>query len=102
MQHFEKCKFNDKCSECNIRFMDDINTEHNMKSICRAAVAQWTKCLTRNGQTRVRNWKGANILLSHKVYNKFHNDILKINTLKANNLHTILIRIYSQYYPQNP
>ena len=33
---------------------DDINTEHNMKSIGRAAVAQWTKRLTRNGQTRVR------------------------------------------------
>ena len=42
---------------------DDINTEHNMKSIGRAAMAQWTKRLTRNGQTRVRNWKGANILL---------------------------------------
>ena len=34
--------------------MDEINTEHNMKSIGRAAVAQWTKRLTRNGQTRVR------------------------------------------------
>ena len=31
---------------------DDINTEHNMKSIGSAAVAQWTKRLTRNGQTR--------------------------------------------------
>ena len=47
-----------------MRYQDDINTEHNMKSVCRAAVAQWTKRLTRNGQTRVRNWKGANILLS--------------------------------------
>ena len=39
-----------------MRYQDDIriNTEHNMKSICRAAVAQWTKRLTRNGQTRVR------------------------------------------------
>ena len=45
--------------------MDEINTEHNMKSICRPAVVQWTECLTRKGQTRVRNWKGANILLSH-------------------------------------
>ena len=44
--------------------MDEINTEHNMKSICRQAVAQWTERLTRKGQTRVRNWKGANILLS--------------------------------------
>ena len=28
-----------------------------MKSICRAAVAQWTKRLTRNEQTRVQIWK---------------------------------------------
>ena len=35
---------------------DDIhvNTERNMKSIGCAAVAQWTKCMTRKGQTRVR------------------------------------------------
>ena len=32
-----------------MRYQDDINTEHNMKSICRAAVAQWTKRLTCNG-----------------------------------------------------
>ena len=37
-----------------MRCQDDINTEHNMKSIGRAAVAQWTKRLTRNGQMRVR------------------------------------------------
>ena len=37
-----------------MRCLDDINTEHNMKSIGRAAVAQWTKRLTRNGQTRVQ------------------------------------------------
>ena len=37
-----------------MRYQDDINTEHNMKSIGRTAVAQWTKRLTRNGQTRVR------------------------------------------------
>ena len=48
------------CSECKssiysiMRCQYDINTEHNMKSIGRAAVAQWTKRLTRNGQTRVR------------------------------------------------
>ena len=35
-------------------YQDDINTEHNMKLIGRAAVAQWTKRLTRNGQARVR------------------------------------------------
>ena len=37
-----------------MRCQDDINTEHNMKSIGRAAVAQWTTRLTRNGQTRVQ------------------------------------------------
>ena len=37
-----------------MRCQVDINTEHNMKSIGRAAVAQWTKRLTRNGQTQVR------------------------------------------------
>ena len=25
-----------------MRYQNDINTEHNMKSICRAAMAQWT------------------------------------------------------------
>ena len=34
------------CSECNtalskVRYQDDIYTEHNMKTVCRAAVAQW-------------------------------------------------------------
>ena len=37
-----------------MRCQDDINTEHKMKSIGRAAVAQWTKRLTRTGQTRVQ------------------------------------------------
>ena len=37
-----------------MRYQDDINTEHNMKSIGCAALAQWTKRLTRNEQTRVR------------------------------------------------
>ena len=31
-----------------MRYQDDINTEHSMKLICRATVAQWTKRLTRN------------------------------------------------------
>ena len=34
-----------------MRYPDDINTEHNMKSICHAAVTQLTKRPTRNGQT---------------------------------------------------
>ena len=37
-----------------MRCQDDINTEHNMKSIGRAAMAQSAKRLARNGQTRVR------------------------------------------------
>ena len=37
-----------------MRYQDDINTEHSMKSMGRAAVAQWTKRLTRNGQKRIR------------------------------------------------
>ena len=39
-------------------YQDDMYTEHGMKTVCRAAVAQWTKGLTRNGQTRVRISKG--------------------------------------------
>ena len=38
---------------------DDINTEHNMKSMCHAAVAQWKERLTRDGQMRVQISKGA-------------------------------------------
>ena len=37
-----------------MRYQDDINTEHNVKSIGRTAVTQWTKRMTHNGQTRVR------------------------------------------------
>ena len=42
-----------------MRYQNDINTHHNIKSIGRAAVAQLTERLARKGQTRVRNWKGA-------------------------------------------
>ena len=57
-------KIVENCSECNtalskVRYRDDINTEHNMKTVCRAAVAQWTERLTRNGYTRVQISKGA-------------------------------------------
>ena len=34
-----------------------------MKSICRAVVAQWTKRLTRNGQTQVRNREAEFLIL---------------------------------------
>ena len=44
-----------------MRYQDDIYTEHNMTSLGRATVAQWTKRLTQNGKTRIRIWKGANI-----------------------------------------
>ena len=58
-----------------MRYLDDINTEHNIKSVCRAAVAQWTKRLTRTGQTRVpiilERRKYTIILLLH---NKFKID----------------------------
>ena len=52
------------CSECNkalsiMRYEDDIYTEHNMKTVCREAVAQWKERLTRNGYTRVQITKGA-------------------------------------------
>ena len=52
-----------------MRCQDDINTEHNMKSIGRAAVAQWTKRLTRNGQTRVRTRE--TIIFDITVYTVF-------------------------------
>ena len=41
-----------------MRYQDGINTQHNIKSIGRAAVAQWTKRVTRTGQTRVRIREG--------------------------------------------
>ena len=50
-----------------MRCQDDINTEHNMKSIGRAAVAQWTNRLTRKqrffwtldagGENVTRGWE---------------------------------------------
>ena len=49
-----------------MRYQDDINTEHNKKSMFRAAVAQWTKRLTRNGQTRVEI-REAHILILHNL-----------------------------------
>ena len=52
-----------------MRCQDDINTEHNMKSIGHAAVAQWTKRLTRNGQTRVRIRKAHIFDISHITLN---------------------------------
>ena len=52
-----------------MRYQDDINTEHNMKSICRPAVAQWTKRLTRNGQTRVRIRKAHIFDITHFIRN---------------------------------
>ena len=54
------------------RYQDDINTEHNMKSMCRAAVAQWTKCLTRNGQTRVQIREAHIFDITIAFYYTFH------------------------------
>ena len=48
--------------------MGDINThEHNMKSICRPEVAQWTKRLIRNGYTiyASSNQIGANTVFAY-------------------------------------
>ena len=60
-----------------MRYQEDINTEHNMKSICRPSVAQWTKRLTRNGLTRVPNWKGALLMCLWKL----------VSSLLANTVH---------------
>ena len=49
----------------NASYQGDINTEQNMKTIGFAKVAQCKKRMTGTGQTRVRNWKGSNILLLH-------------------------------------
>ena len=49
-----------------MRYQDDIYTEHNMKLIGRAAVAQWTKRLTCTGQTRVQI-REAHILILHII-----------------------------------
>ena len=45
-----------------VRYQNDIYTEHNMKTVCRAAVAQWKERLTRNGYTRVQISKGAYVV----------------------------------------
>ena len=51
--HFSPC-----CSECKSDIYNALSGRHKYwapkTSICRAAVAQWTKRLTRNGRTRVR------------------------------------------------
>ena len=46
-----------------MRYQNDINTEHNMKSICCAAVAQLSMRLTRNGQTRIQIRKADTFLI---------------------------------------
>ena len=38
-----------------MRYQNDINTEHNMKTVGRAAVTQWKKRLTRNGQREFKS-----------------------------------------------
>ena len=59
-----------------MRYQDDINTEHNMKSIGRAAVAQWTKRLTRNGQTERRTFWYYTI---NQSWQFFHGNYLNSN-----------------------
>ena len=48
------------------RYQDDINTEHNIKSIGRAAVAQWTKRLTRNDKREFESERRTFLIL-HNV-----------------------------------
>ena len=72
-----------------MRYQDDINTEHNMKSTGRAAVAQWTKHLTRNGQTPVRI-REAHIFDITELY-------VCITYRKYNQM---LRKIYVAHYPQ--
>ena len=47
-----------------MRYQDDIYTEHNMKTGCRAAVAQWKERLTRNGQ----QWINASSNLERHIF----------------------------------
>ena len=49
-----------------MRCQEDLNTEHKMKSICRAAVAQWTTRLTRTGQNTSSNPRGAHFWILHE------------------------------------
>ena len=46
-----------------MRYQDDINTEHNMKSIGHAAVSQWTERLTRKGQREFESERRAFLIL---------------------------------------
>ena len=48
------------------RYQDDINTEHNIKSIGRAAVAQWTKRLTSNDKREFESERRTFLIL-HNV-----------------------------------
>ena len=47
------------CSECNTALSKRHKYWAQHEPVCHAAVAQWTKRLTRNAQTRVQIWKGA-------------------------------------------
>ena len=82
-----------------MRYQDDIYeyTEHNMKSICRATVAQWTKRLTRNGYTRVRNWKGANILLLHEYHICAAGLLCLLSSLLTHDVHTFIYIIFNAF-----
>ena len=48
-----------------MRYQDDINTEHNMMSVCHAAVARWTKRL--NASSKLEKYKYSFITLHKSI-----------------------------------
>ena len=50
-----------------MRYQDDINTDHNVKSIGRAAVAQWTKRLTHTMDKREFEFERRTFLILHNI-----------------------------------
>ena len=46
--------------------MDEINTEHNMKSICQPAVAQWTDSQRRNASSKLERRKYSFITITYR------------------------------------
>ena len=57
--------------------MDEINTEHNMKSICRPAVAQWTESAWLAKDKREFETGKAQIFFYHKIVQyKFYNTLI--------------------------
>ena len=85
-----------------MRYQNDINSKHKMKSIGRAAVAQGTKRLTRNVQTRVRIWEAHifDITLDFfiSLFQIFFIGIRKVTRLVSCKMHNILIKSFDKYF----